>query len=100
MAAATLPASVAEVPTEKPSRYLGQLCKHFAHRLPVSFDERRGRIEFPAGLCEAEAGPGTLTLRVTAPDAAALPGLEDVVARHLARFAFREQPEIRWTRSA
>jgi hypothetical protein len=99
---AALPFSEARVATSVPARYLGQLCKHFAHRLPVTFDERQGRIEFPAGVCEiqAETEPAALAMRVTARDAADLPGLEDVVARHLARFAFREEPAISWTRSA
>lgn len=95
-------AAEARVPTNVPRRYLGQLCKHFAHRLPVTLEEWRGAIAFPAGRCELDAAaePGVLTLRVTAPDAEALAGLEDVVARHLLRFAFREEGmEIAWTRS-
>lgn len=96
-----VPASEARVPTAVPSRYLTQLCKHFAHRLPVTFDAEHGRIEFPAGVCELDAmAADTLTMRVTASDEAGLAKLEDVVARHLARFAFREEPEVRWTRSA
>ena len=38
-------------------------------------------------------------MRLSAGDEAALARLEDVVARHLLRFAFREKPEIRWTRA-
>lgn len=93
--------SEARVPTEVPRRYLAQLCKHFQHKLPVTFDESHGRIEFPAGQCEldAAASAGTLLLRVIASDEAALAKLEDVVARHLERFAFREKPEVRWTRA-
>ena len=94
--------SEARVPTAVPRRYLAQLCKHFQHKLPVTFDERQGRIEFPAGPCEleAEADAGTLLMRVTAGDKAALAKLEDVVARHLVRFAFREEPQVCWTRAA
>jgi hypothetical protein len=36
---------------------------------------------------------GTLVMQVTADDEAALTVLEDVVARHLVRFAFRDPPE-------
>ncbi|MBV9749730.1 MAG: DUF2218 domain-containing protein [Acetobacteraceae bacterium] len=90
--------SEARVPTAAPRRYLGQLCKHFQHKLPVTLAEDRGRIEFPAGACLLDAEADTLVLRVTAGDDAALAGLEDVVARHLERFAFRDKPEIRWAR--
>jgi hypothetical protein len=90
--------SEARVPTLVPRRYLAQLCKHFQHRLPVTLAEEHGRIEFPAGACVLEAEPEMLAMRVTAADEAALAGLEDVVARHLIRFAFRDQPEVQWTR--
>jgi hypothetical protein len=92
--------SEARVATAVPSRYLMQLCKHFQHKLPVAFDERQGRVDFPAGRCEldAEADEGVLLMRVTAGDETELARLEDVVARHLERFAFREKPEIQWTR--
>ena len=38
--------SHAEIPTASASRYLQQLCKHFAHKLPVTFDPAEGRIGF------------------------------------------------------
>jgi uncharacterized protein len=93
--------SEAHVQTDVPRRYLSQLCKHFQHKLPVTLDESRGRIEFPAGACELNAtDAGTLTMRVVAGDEPALNTLEDVIARHLKRFAFRQEPEVRWTRAA
>lgn len=86
--------------TAAPGRYLAQLCKHFGHKLPVTLAEDRGSIEFSGGVCALEAGDGALTMRLTAGDEAALARLEDVVARHLLRFAFREKPEVRWTRAS
>ncbi len=90
--------SEARVPTAVPARYLAQLCKHFEHKLPVTLAEGRGRIEFSGGACALEAGDGALVMRLTAGEEAALARLEDVVARHLLRFAFREKPEVHWTR--
>lgn len=92
--------SEARVTTATPRRYLGQLCKHFQHKLPVTLDGRHGSIQFQAGVCDAEAteDDSTLVLRVAAADAEALARLEDVVARHLLRFAFREEMEVRWQR--
>lgn len=91
-----MPTSQAQVTTELASRYLQQLCKHFAHKLPVTFDPEHGRIEFSIGVCELAAVPGTLTMQAEAADETALRQLEQVVARHLERFAFREQPEVAW----
>jgi uncharacterized protein len=93
-------ASEARVATTMAARYLGQLCKHFAHRLPVSQAEREGRIEFPVGVCRLEAAGDTLILSAEAPDAESLARLEEVVARHLERFAFRDRPAIDWHRLA
>jgi hypothetical protein len=90
--------SEARVATGRAERYLGQLCKHFAHRVPASHAETQGRVEFPAGICEMEARGDVLILRASAADAPSLSQVEEVVARHLERFAFRDQPEITWSR--
>ena len=93
-----MPTSQADVHTAMASRYLQQLCKHFAHKLPVSHDALQGRIEFSLGTCTLAAAPELLTLHAEAADDAALEQLESVVARHLDRFAFRDKPEVSWTR--
>ena len=90
--------SQARVSTPAGSRYLQQLCKHWAHKFPVSHDTKQGRIEFSAGSCELAADDTALTMTVSAGEAASLPVLEDVIERHLKRFAFREALEISWMR--
>lgn len=91
--------SVARVATTSPARYLGQLCKHFAHKIPARHDNESGRIEFPFGQCELATGPELLVMCVSAPDADSLTRMEEVIASHLLRFAFREPPEVVWSRS-
>jgi hypothetical protein len=88
--------SVAEIATPRASRYLQQLCKHFAHKLPVTFDETEGNIGFNIGNCALKAEGETLRITLTAPDAAQMEQLKDVVVRHLLRFAFREEMAITW----
>lgn len=88
--------SIAEVSTPLPARYLAQLCKHFQHKLDVVFDDQSGQIVFPLGDCRLKAGDGTLTLSAEAADAEKLAKLQDVIARHLIRFAFREEMQIDW----
>ena len=78
------------------SRYLQQLCKHFQHKRPVSFDPQQGHIAFSHGTCALNAEGDTLMLRLEAVDAEAMPQLQDVVARHLVRFAFREDLTVVW----
>jgi hypothetical protein len=88
--------SRADVPTPKAASYLAQLCKHFAHKIPAVVDGDTGRIDFDAGVCRLSAQDGVLTMTIEAADAAALAQLQDVVARHLVRFAFREELAIDW----
>ncbi len=88
--------SMAEIKTEHASRYLQQLCKHFAHKRPVTFDPHAGQISFSSGICSLKAGDRLLTLTLEAPDEEHLAQLTDVVVRHLVRFAFREEMKIDW----
>jgi hypothetical protein len=88
--------SVAEIATPNASKYLQQLCKHFRHKRPVAFDERSGHIAFAAGGCDLEATEGMLKLSLATPDVAQMEQLQDVVARHLLRFAFREELQAEW----
>lgn len=83
-------------PTPNASRYLGTLCKHFGHKVPVEFDTTQGRIELPFGQCTLAAGETALNLTVTAEDRPALDRLCQVIGSHLERFAFRENPELDW----
>jgi hypothetical protein len=96
--APALPAvrSLAEVATPRAERYLQQLCKHFGHKVPATFDSRSGEVAFPIGECRLAAADGVLTLSLAAPDEARLAQLQDIVARHLCRFAFREAMRIDW----
>jgi hypothetical protein len=89
--------SEAAISSPLAGRYLVQLCKHFQHRVPVSLQEDSGAIVFEGGTCALRASQGVLKMALDAEDAEALVRLKDVVARHLARFAFREELLIEWT---
>lgn len=95
----TLPTSRAqtEIGTPNASKYLQQLCKHFGHKVPASFESHKGSITFPAGQCELTATDNALTMRLATADGEALTRLQGVMADHLVRFAFREELNISWT---
>ncbi len=85
--------STARVATASASRYLQQLCKHWAHKLEVAFDPTHGTIGFPNGtLITLDADDTGLVNRIDAPDAETLDRMKGVLAEHLDRFAFREAP--------
>ncbi|MDR3466239.1 MAG: DUF2218 domain-containing protein [Xanthobacteraceae bacterium] len=101
MSETTSPAiSIARIATAHGSRYLTQLCKHWGHKFPVSYDAHRGAIELPAGGCTLEADAATLAVRVEAAATEGLARLEQVVEEHIRRFAFREELSFAWTREA
>ena len=97
-----MPTSQARVPTAEASRYLKQLCRHWSHKFPVETTDAHGTVPFGDDrICTFEAESDALLMRVVTPDPAALTRLENVVADHLLRFAFRENlGEIRWSRAA
>jgi catechol 2,3-dioxygenase len=90
--------ATATVRTERPSPYLLQLAKHFAHKLEVRFDERRAVIPFGFGVVTADADPqaGTLTLTAHAHTAADLARTRDVAGGHLERFGRRDALAVSW----
>ncbi len=92
--------SETNVPTKNANRYLQQLCKHFAHKVPTEFDATRGSITLPMGVCELSATDGTLTMRGSAGDGDALIRLQGVIASHLERFAFREELKFDWAQDS
>jgi len=90
--------TTATIQTPNASRYLGQFCKHFAHKLPVQLTESNttGQVTFTAGTCALDATETTLRLSLATPDPAQIATLKDVVERHLRRFAFREPLSLHW----
>ena len=95
-----MPTSRAAVATQQASKYLQQLCKHWAHRFPVEFDPDHGTIELSHGKTIMDADAAALHVLVETPDAEALERLETVVADHIKRFAFREELVFDWKRDA
>ena len=100
--------ATAAVPTASGSRYLQQLCKHWAHNLRVEFTADHGTVVFPKdargadhpddALVTFDARADTLEVRIDASSPEQLNGLKRPVASHLDRFAFREAPlTFNWT---
>jgi uncharacterized protein len=100
--------ATALVPTASASKYMQQLCKHWAHNLTVEFDSTKGTVIFPKdargadwpneGVVTMTAQGDGLMCRIDASAVGQLDGLKDALARHLDRFAFREAPlTFDWT---
>ena len=84
--------------TERASRYLQQLCKHFAHKVPAEWSETHGDVRLPHGRCLLDAADNVLTMRCEATEPAREPLLVKIVEVHLERFAWKEKVALEWMR--
>jgi hypothetical protein len=91
-----MPSSQATVETSNASKYLQQLCKHFAHKVAVEFGPTKARVDFPFGDCRMRADERELTIECDAQSPEELARAQFVIDDHLTRFAWREKPEIIW----
>lgn len=82
----------ARVPTAGGSLYLQQLCKHWAHKFETEFDATEGWVDLPMGRAAMAVEANVLVVTLTVEEAEKIDAMQDVVARHLDRFAFREAP--------
>ncbi|MGI5451776.1 DUF2218 domain-containing protein [Streptomyces sp. CA-249302] len=116
----------AHVETERPSRYLVQLCKHFdnkgrhlgGHRprnhgtgdpqpstevrpdqIHVEWTDSQGTVRLPWGTCTLRTAPGELVLRAQSPDEEGLRRVQDLVTSHITRFSRRDPLKVDWRRS-
>lgn len=76
--------------TENASKYLVQLCKHFAHKIEVDYDNTSGSCSFPMGTATMQADETLLTVNIKVSDNEALKQVKHVIDIHLVKFAFRE----------
>ncbi|UUX49020.1 DUF2218 domain-containing protein [Nisaea acidiphila] len=88
--------SSATIPTEKAGRYLVQLCKHFAHKIPASWAEDKGHADFGFGTCEMKAEDGVLHLQCRSPELEGLGRVKYVVEDHVVRFGWKEELSVDW----
>ena len=90
----------ADVATDRPGRYGKQLVSHLSRRSPGTWDDATGTgtIRFQGGDAALTAAGEVLRLELTTtPDA--VDRLEDVLGRHLVRFATRDRLDVQWHRS-
>ena len=85
--------SAAYLETASGSKYLVQLCKHFAHKIAVSYSESHGECQFACGAAVLDADAEGLRMAVTSADEEGLAHTQAIIESHLVRFAFREKLE-------
>ncbi|WP_323181164.1 DUF2218 domain-containing protein [Streptomyces virginiae] len=93
-----MPLATARVATTRPARYVKQLVSHMGHKVTTSLaPDGRGVIRLTAGTCSLTPTPDQLVLTATAVDAESLAQVQDVITRHLVRFATQEELTVEWS---
>jgi hypothetical protein len=112
-----MPTALADVRTDRASRYLTQLCRHAGHMgtgIPNSFRRHRddgtraqvrsaqctdsdGVIEFGWGRCTLRATDSTLLLRAEADDDVRLNQITTGISDRLRRIGRRDQLGVTWS---
>ncbi|MFF5486550.1 DUF2218 domain-containing protein [Streptomyces virginiae] len=93
-----MPLATAHVATTRPARYVKQLVSHMGHKVTTSLTpDGRGVITLTAGACSLTPTPDQLVLTATAVDAESLAQVQDVITRHLVRFATQEELAVEWS---
>lgn len=84
--------------TPNASKYLQQLCKHFAHKVPVDYDAARGEAALPQGPAVMTATGEALRIEISAENDEDMAKARFIIDDHLKRFAHREAFEgMAWT---
>lgn len=85
------------IATDNAAGYIGKLCRHFVHKIEATYVADSGRAVFPnGGVCEMLAKDGQLTFTIFAADRDETEKIKGVIERHLVKFAYKEDLEIRW----
>lgn len=87
---------LARVTTDRASRYLQQLAKHWSHKFEVTFTPTQASIPLPFGLCKLTADEAGLDVRLTPEPGADVERFKAVVADHLQRFGHKETLVFDW----
>lgn len=88
-----MPMSECCIRTTNASRYIQKLCRHFAHKIEVSFDDVTGCCQLPSAQVNMNATDTTLTFKVIADTTEGIETAKYVVEDHFHRFSRSENIE-------
>ncbi len=95
-----MPQQTGTFQTAHASKYLQQMCKHFSHKVEVTFDKTHGEAVLPYGPVLFDATEAVLTIEINGETAGQREKSRHIIDIHLQKFAFREGFEAMiWTKA-
>ncbi|MCW5256027.1 DUF2218 domain-containing protein [Verminephrobacter aporrectodeae subsp. tuberculatae] len=91
-----MPTSTATITVPQAERVLFKMCKHFAIKVPVTFDSEQADIDFLFGRCRAQRMGDTLSLHCAADNVELLQRVQHVIDEHLGLMARDKQLAVTW----
>ncbi|MDE0571870.1 DUF2218 domain-containing protein [Demequina sp. B12] len=82
--------------TDRPGRYLKQLCSHLAEKLPVEWDEAGGTVTFETATSTLTAVDGSLEIAITGAETLHVYRSMGIVAGHLEKFGAKAGLSVEW----
>ncbi len=83
--------------SQDPSRILKRLCKHWSHKISVTYDDQAGEGIFPDyGSVNLRVNQDKLDIVVDAPNTAGIEFLQNNIEKHLIPMAQPEEVSIEW----
>lgn len=86
----------ATVGLDQPGKMLLRLCRHFEHKLNVTYSDTEAHMEFIIGSCDARVNDGALHFICRSKEKNENEELQNVIERHLVRFARKEDVNFNW----
>ncbi|WP_010104754.1 DUF2218 domain-containing protein [Verminephrobacter aporrectodeae] len=91
-----MPTSTATITVPQAERVLFRMCKHFAIKVPVTFDSEHADIDFLFGRCRAQRTGDVLSLHCAADSVELLQRVQHVIGAHLGLMARDKQLAVAW----
>ncbi len=86
------------IQSEHAAKYLVTLCRHFARKVPATWSDTEGSVEFPVGstTMRFDEGSSSLVIVCQSEDSEKLQMQKSIIASHVEMFSRREPIELTW----
>lgn len=91
--------SKAYISSEHSARYLQTLCRHFSRKVPATWDDKNGEVNFVMGNCQLAFldEEQQLALMCSAQEEPQLTAVKGILEQHISMLSRREEIVLSWS---